>query len=260
MSNVVSLSGGKDSTALLLIMLERGERIEDVVFFDGGWEFPQMYEHIEKLEHFTGLKITRLRPRLPVGTTTDKDPLTWLFSESRIKKRGTDYVHHIGKGWPHPNIRWCTSLKIEAIKAHINGMTYKQDVSLPLYNCVGFAIDESHRTFGKAKQSSTYITQRFPLIEWGVTEAQALKLCQNYGFHWGGLYEHFSRVSCFCCPLKPMSDIKKIRKYYPDLWQRMRNMDAMLPNDIPYAKKFKGRRIADLEREFQEKESLLRFL
>lgn len=51
-SNVVSLSGGKDSTAMLLMLLERGEPVADVVFFDTGWEFPEMYEHLEKLEAF----------------------------------------------------------------------------------------------------------------------------------------------------------------------------------------------------------------
>ena len=51
-ANVVSLSGGKDSTAMLLILLERGEPVADVVFFDTGWEFPEMYEHLAKLETF----------------------------------------------------------------------------------------------------------------------------------------------------------------------------------------------------------------
>ena len=73
-SNVVSLSGGKDSTAMLLMLLERGESVADVVFFDTGWEFPAMYEHLEKLEAFTGLKITRLHPRMPVDVETDKSP------------------------------------------------------------------------------------------------------------------------------------------------------------------------------------------
>ena len=31
-SNVVSLSGGKDSTAMLLMLLERGESVADVMF------------------------------------------------------------------------------------------------------------------------------------------------------------------------------------------------------------------------------------
>ena len=40
-SNIVSLSGGKDSTAMLLMLLEHGESVADVMFFDTGWKFPE---------------------------------------------------------------------------------------------------------------------------------------------------------------------------------------------------------------------------
>ena len=43
---VVSLSGGKDSTAMLLGMLERGEHIDEIVYADSSVEFPGMYKHI----------------------------------------------------------------------------------------------------------------------------------------------------------------------------------------------------------------------
>lgn len=99
-ANVVSLSGGKDSTAMLLMLLERGEPVADVVFFDTGWEFPEMYEHLEKLEAFTGLKITRLRPRMPIGVETDKSPFDWMLSEYPVARRGTRQVHMIGRAGP----------------------------------------------------------------------------------------------------------------------------------------------------------------
>ncbi|MBQ9455040.1 MAG: phosphoadenosine phosphosulfate reductase family protein [Thermoguttaceae bacterium] len=41
MKQVISFSGGKDSTALLHLMLERGEQIDEVIYFNGGWEWPQ---------------------------------------------------------------------------------------------------------------------------------------------------------------------------------------------------------------------------
>ena len=46
MRHVVSFSGGKDSTALLLMMLERRMQVDDMVFCDTGVEFPQTYEHV----------------------------------------------------------------------------------------------------------------------------------------------------------------------------------------------------------------------
>ena len=59
--HIVSFSGGKDSTAMLLMMLARGMQIDDIVFMDTGVEFSEMYEHIEKVEKYINHKVTRLR-------------------------------------------------------------------------------------------------------------------------------------------------------------------------------------------------------
>ena len=52
MLNVVQFSGGKDSTAMLLMMLEKNMPIDDIIFCDTGKEFPQVYEHIEKVNKY----------------------------------------------------------------------------------------------------------------------------------------------------------------------------------------------------------------
>ena len=46
---VVSCSGGKDSTAMLLLMIERGMPIDMVLVADTGLEFPEMYRHWDRL-------------------------------------------------------------------------------------------------------------------------------------------------------------------------------------------------------------------
>lgn len=228
-ANVVSLSGGKDSTAMLLMLLERGEPIADIVFFDGGWEFPQMHEHLEKLERFIGCAITRLRPRLPIGVVTGKSPFDWLFSEYPVVKRGTGQVHMIGRGWPAPNRRWCTGCKQDSLRSHLLALTHRQGFVLPLRQCVGFAADELERLGGPTKRDGAYYMQRYPLVEWGVTEAEALTYCRKRGFTWGGLYDSFHRVSCFCCPLQGLNELRTLRRDFPDLWQRMLAMESWLP-------------------------------
>ena len=50
--HAVSLSGGKDSTAMLLLMIERGLPIHAVLTADTGMEFPEMYEHLQKLDDY----------------------------------------------------------------------------------------------------------------------------------------------------------------------------------------------------------------
>ena len=58
---VVSLSGGKDSTAMLLRLLEEKRPVDLILFCDTGLEFPQMYEHLAHLEAYIGRPITRLK-------------------------------------------------------------------------------------------------------------------------------------------------------------------------------------------------------
>lgn len=70
--NIVSVSGGKDSTALLLLALERNTPNLQAVFADTGNEHQQTYDYISYLEQATGV------------------PIRWVkadFSERITKKR-----------------------------------------------------------------------------------------------------------------------------------------------------------------------------
>ena len=63
--HAVSLSGGKDSTAMLLMMIEKGMPVDGVFWADTGMEFPEMYRHIGKVDAYLfrerGLHIHVLR-------------------------------------------------------------------------------------------------------------------------------------------------------------------------------------------------------
>jgi len=191
---IVTFSGGKDSTAMVLRLLEEGRQIDEIVFFDTGWEFPQMYEHIKQVEKYIGRKITRLEPKKPFSY--------WMF-ERPVISRKTKEVGRIGNGWPTPLRRWCTREKLNALKKYCRGRQ----------RYIGIAADEQHRVRDNGDS--------YPLIEWGMTEADCLEYCYQHGFDWDGLYEHFHRVSCFCCPLQRLDSLRALRKHYPDLWKTM---------------------------------------
>lgn len=59
-----------------------------------------------------------------------------------------------------------------------------------------------------------------------MAEADCLAYCRARGFDWGGLYDLFRRVSCWCCPLQPLSELRILRKHFPELWEKLRYMDA----------------------------------
>ena len=76
--------------------------------------------------------------------------------------------------------------------------------------------------------SSKYIyrnTKYYPLCFWAMAEAECLQYCYDRGFDWGGLYEDFNRVSCYCCPLKPLSELYTLWKKYPELWQATKDIE-----------------------------------
>lgn len=196
----VGFSGGKDSTAMLLGLLERGAQIDEVVYCDTYMDFPAMVKHIEKVREIVeshGIKFTVIKNE-------------HSFEHIMFEK---------GKSWPDARVRWCTGdLKRDLLKKHNTAIKKNYD----LVQYVGFAADELHRTERRnAKQDNKV----FPLIEWGMTEADCLKFCYDRGFTWDGLYEIFDRVSCWCCPLKNLEELRKLRKHFPDLWEKLRDMD-----------------------------------
>ena len=206
--HVVSFSGGKDSTAMLLRMLELGMRVDEILFCDTGVEFPAMYDHVDKVEKYIGRKITRLKP--------DKSYEYYLLRHKRSRGKHMD---EIGWGWARVFRRWCTkSLKTANIQKHLREIEKKHEVKM----YIGIAADEQKRIKDKI----------YPLVEWGWTEANALQYCYDKGFDWGGLYKIFSRVSCWCCPLQSLDECRKLRKHFPDMWEKLREWDRQTWNNF----------------------------
>lgn len=55
--NIVNFSGGKDSTAMLLMMLEKNMVVDRVICVDTTKEFPAMYKHLEKVQSMCPIEI-----------------------------------------------------------------------------------------------------------------------------------------------------------------------------------------------------------
>jgi 3'-phosphoadenosine 5'-phosphosulfate sulfotransferase (PAPS reductase)/FAD synthetase len=202
MQHIVSFSGGKDSTCMLLMMLDKGMPIDDIVFCDTGMEFPAMYQHIDKVEQYIGSKVTRLKA---------ERGFDYWFREYRTT-RGK-YMDQKGKGWPNINHRWCTgALKRDVVKKYLRGKTVTE------YH--GIARDEPNRIKHNPGRNIQY-----PLYEWEITEAQALQYCYDRGFTWDGLYQQFRRVSCWCCPLQPLNELYSLYINYPELWVQLMEMN-----------------------------------
>ena len=169
--HIVSLSGGKDSTAMLLRMLEEGWPVDIILFCDTGMEFDAMYRHIEKLEKYTGQSIVRLK---------SPQSFEYLFYDYSPKRANPKLEQYRGFSWPGPRNRWCTAmLKTRIIAKYLRELS--QEYTLVQY--IGIAADEPKRIR----------EHRYPLVEWGITDtvidtivsitvsAFLFPFCPNYG-------------------------------------------------------------------------------
>lgn len=205
MEKIVSVSWGKDSTALLLKLLDEGEKIEEVVFFDTGVEFPQIYfNRDEMLETYLkprGIKYTELRP-----------PKRFLYYalEHPHKTRSGEIKY--GYGWCGGMCRWGTTLKTRALDNYTKG---KQVL-------IGLCADEEQRV---AKLPPN---KKAPLAEMGITEKEALEICYAHGFFFGGLYEIVKRASCWCCRNKNLKELKGYKEKMPEVWQRLVELEDLI--------------------------------
>lgn len=196
---------------MLLLMLEKDMPIDVVLTADVGMEFPEMYEHLAKLDDYLfrerGIHITTLRH--PHG-------FEYLMFDHPVNR--AEQWKHIpphGYGWPGMKKRWCTGmLKTHLISKEVNRLKRERNA----LHYIGIAADEAHRCKDDPQN-------RYPLVEWGITEAQALQICYDRGFDFGGLYEIYHRASCWCCPLQRIDELRKLRTHHPELWVRLRDMD-----------------------------------
>ena len=220
--HVVSFSGGKDSTAMLLRMIELGMPVDVILFCDTGLEFPELYEHIRKVEKYIGKTVTTIRA---------DESFEYLFREKPINRRDNSpvtlrYGEQLGYGWAGPRQRWCTEkLKNIPRNRYLSQLRKQYDV----IEYVGIAADEKYRLERKNNQRDSC---RHPLVDWGMTEADCLAYCYERRFDWGGLYEYFSRVSCWCCPLQSLQDCRQLYLHFPTLWSQLKEWDKSTWRDF----------------------------
>ena len=110
---------------------------------------------------------------------------------------------------------------------------------------IGYCADEDKRT--SKKLYSSYDVE-YPLVDAGITTNDALQICYDYGFDFGGVYEHHSHFNCWLCPLQKKSELYEVFKREPNLWANLHSMqwetDGMYyPNET----------IFDIEKQFWNK-------
>lgn len=242
--HIVSFSGGKDSTAMLLRMLELGMQVDEILFADTGMEFDELYRHIENVkeyvfENYGEYKFTR------VSNKYDYKYFMFDYTRKRGSRKGEQ-----GYWWMDSRNRWCTSeLKIKPIRWHMERLDTINRGNINIIEYHGIAYDEKKRRLSNNYNSREV---RYPLIDWGWSENKALDYCYELGFDWEGLYSHFNRLSCYLCPLQKLSELEIIYREFPNKWKHMKKLDEM--NKEKFNRKFRyDYSISQLEDKFNNR-------
>lgn len=205
--HVLNVSGGKDSSALALLMAGRVKGLEhfrhdgmEYVFCDTQKELPETYEYLARLEAELGSKIIRLNA-----------------------KAGFDHWHKLFNGYlPSPQNRWCTKyLKLKPFEAHVGNDN--------VVSYVGLRADEDRVGYISRKPN---IKTRYPLKEAGIDYDGVIKILEDSGLglptfmKWGR-----TNSGCTFCFFQTPFEWAKLLEHYPNYFMEAMGYETIDPQD-----------------------------
>ena len=218
--NIVSFSGGKDSTALILWAKENLDDF-DTVWMDTGWEHPWTYKYVDYIDQeLLDNKLIRLKSSKYDG-----------FEDMSIQKKRV----------PSTKARFCTQkLKLEPLIDFFDTIRDEYEI----HNFVGIRADES---FARSKMKETTFDLDYygcwiqrPLLKW--TAQDVFDIIKRHDIEPNPLYKvGMNRVGCMPCIMNRHSDIRQIIERFPEVIDRVRRLEEKLnrsffpPNYIPDA-------------------------
>jgi hypothetical protein len=184
---VASFGGGVNSTAMLIGMVERGERCDLILFADTGGEKPHTYAHV--LE-FSEWLVAHEMPNI----TTVKSPTVTLEQDCLTRHA----LPSVAYGFKTCSQRF----KAAPQEKFLNGLGVKEYTKL-----IGFDADEPQR-------AKPYPGNRYPLIEWGWGRDECIEAITRAGV------TQPEKSACFFCPSSKKPEIMELRRQYPELAAR----------------------------------------
>ncbi len=190
--HILSLSGGKDSTALAIYMRDRVPNME-YAFCDTHKELPETYEYLDKLEAYIGKKIERLSA-----------------------ERGFDHWLSIYGGYlPSTRMRWCTKmLKIKPFEEYVG------DDEVLLY--VGIRADENRQAYVSTKPNIKAI---MPFKDDDIDLAGVNRILEASGIGLPSYYEWRTRSGCYFCFFQRKKEWAELSRRHPELFDEAKKYE-----------------------------------
>ena len=217
MEYIASFSGGKDSTATIILAHEHNEPLDKIIFsevmFDKNisGELPEHIDFIlnkcKPLFEGWGYEVKILHSEY-----TYMDCFNHITTRSRKPERN-------GKRNGFPMAGRCIindRCKIKPIKDFIKTKDPKQ-----ITQYLGIAIDEPKR-LERLKDEKTICISL--LEKYRYTEKMAYELCEKYNLL-SPTYDFTPRGGCWFCPNARYCELKHLRTYHRDLWQKLLDLE-----------------------------------
>ena len=194
----ISWSGGKDSTAAVILHLEAGHKVKAVNYT------PMFTEDIPLLlkDHYEFIQRTAERFRDMGVEMYMVTGMTYYDFVLRRKTKGADKGGIMG--FPCFIPRMCKFKNFSKERA-----LHRCDVGHYDYEDIGIAYDE------KLRQKQLNEKVRSTLVEHKITEEQAMEICKSYGLL-SPLYEHYKRDGCALCPNAPKREREQWFREFPE--------------------------------------------
>lgn len=185
--HILGLSGGKDSTALAILLHQEIPEME-YIFCDTHKELPETYDYLDRIKARLGIKIHYLNAA-----------------------KGFDYWLAIHDGLlPSPQKRWCTvKMKIEPIEKYIGN-----DLA---YSYIGIRADEDREGYISTKPNLKPI---FPFKERGLVKEDIISILEESGIGLPKYYKWRSRSGCYFCFFQRKYEWVMLAQEHPDLFEK----------------------------------------
>lgn len=244
--NIVSVSGGKDSTALLLLAIERQPDNLQAVFADTGHEHPQTYDYVRYLSE-TVYPIRWVKADFSEDIARKREFVATKWREQGVDEDKVLRAMAVLQPTGNPFLDLCIwkgrfpSTKARFCSEELKQVPLQEQVNLPILQAgddvvswQGVRADESinRRNLPEMETKRTWpngatLYNYRPILKWTAEDAFAMH--RKHNIKHNPLYEQgMGRVGCMPCIHARKDELLAISKRFPEEIERVAEWERIV--------------------------------